>query len=122
MYVNCIIFLLLPGLHQIVTLEASQFFALIIRIVIVFIFQASSIADQRGCGIRGQYPMGIGGHVITGVDTLLLLHLEGRQVDWQSRLLHLPLPIRAAYYSPDPRHYITRSNGGHSVLYQSKPI
>lgn len=66
--------------------------------------------------------MGIGGHITTGVDTLLLLHLEGRQVDWQSRLFHLTLPIRAAYCSPDPRYYVTRRNGGHSVLHQSELV
>lgn len=119
------LFFLLPSLYRPITFKGVRiFYTLLIshRMATVSTFQTASVANQRGCGIRGQHPMGIGWYVVTGMDTLLLLHLEGRQVDWQSRLFHFSLPVRVAHCPPDSRHHAARRHGGYSVLHQSKLV
>lgn len=99
-----------------------HFFRLNCIAIFFSIFQTTRFTDQRGCRVRRHHPMGIGGYITIGMDTLLLLHLEGRQVDRQSRLLHFSLSVCVAHCPLDSRHYVTRRYGGHSILHQSKLI
>ena len=84
--------------------------------------QTTSAADQPGRRVRRQHKVGARGHPPPRLDNVLLLHLEGRQVDRQGRLLHLPLPLPPADDTPDPRYHATGRHRWHSLLRQSEPL
>lgn len=64
--------------------------------------------------------LGIGCHVVAGLDHVLLLYLERCQVDWQSRLFHRIVPIFLADHSVDSWHHIARCYWRHQILCHTK--
>ncbi len=60
--------------------------------------------------------MGAGGFAGICVDSLLLLHMEGRQVDRQGSLLYISVPVHPTRHPAREGSHFGRSLGRHQVL------
>lgn len=66
--------------------------------------------------------MGIGWHLAISMDSLLLLYLEGRQMDRKSRVFYGFIPLCVTYGITYKRHHITRSHGRNQILRHAKYV
>lgn len=66
--------------------------------------------------------LGTGRNFITGVDYVLLLYLERREMDRKSGLLHGPISLRASHHLAHPRCHTTGRVRRHQVLRDAESV
>jgi hypothetical protein len=105
-------------------------------------FQTSCAPDLRGHRARRHHPVGVGRHFAPRVDHVLLLYLEGREMDRKGEakkpnksqflfllishisggLLHGAVPLLPAVDSAGARHHSARRHRGHQVLRDAQSV